>query len=347
MPRKTYYGTNQKVLGRVIRKHVSFNVISKLLDNDIIIKPTYQGALIEDKIHSMVNAYLKNPDFIHLKDMITIGDLNGNLYIIDGQHRLDMASTLWKEHTVDDFLVFNYYKLKTEGEALEIFRELNKDSVKNQFYIDMDIFLRIKINSFKREMNTIHKDMFSKRKTIKGKRYCLEEVCDRLTEIGFFDEADTGEEIYMLLMEYNKLFIEKYDYSKYLLIFERIFYKDEIKCIESNFVVSLKNTNFFDFVLKYGTIEPVHTLKFKRKRITKIVRDKVWKKEYGTALSGKCPIPNCLNVIEYNNKFHCGHIISALNGGENTVQNLRPICEACNLAMGSTNWDEYVDKLLL
>ena len=34
-------------------------------------------------------------------------------------------------------------------------------------------------------------------------------------------------------------------------------------------------------------------------------------------------------------KFHCGHIISEVNGGELHVDNLKPICARCNLSMSN------------
>ena len=40
--------------------------------------------------------------------------------------------------------------------------------------------------------------------------------------------------------------------------------------------------------------------------------------------------------------FHCGHVISEFNGGNATIDNLRPICPSCNSSMGRTNMDIFM-----
>ena len=42
--------------------------------------------------------------------------------------------------------------------------------------------------------------------------------------------------------------------------------------------------------------------------------------------------------------FEAGHIKSFYNGGDINIENLRPICKVCNIKMGSTNWDEYLNQ---
>ena len=43
----------------------------------------------------------------------------------------------------------------------------------------------------------------------------------------------------------------------------------------------------------------------------------------------------CCNVepITFAN-FECGHVQSGVNGGDDKIQNLRPICSLCNKSMG-------------
>ena len=75
------------------------------------------------------------------------------------------------------------------------------------------------------------------------------------------------------------------------------------------------------------------------------LRFKVWEKEYGNSLHGKCPLPNCSIILfkHHNPSFQCGHIIPTSRGGKKTLENLRPICENCNSKMGFYTWDEYED----
>jgi 5-methylcytosine-specific restriction endonuclease McrA len=77
--------------------------------------------------------------------------------------------------------------------------------------------------------------------------------------------------------------------------------------------------------------------------ITSALRKKVWDKEFGTQLEAKCPIQHCTSMLfkEQDSAFHCGHIMPKCRGGEDTIENLRPICANCNARMGCRHWDEY------
>ena len=79
-----------------------------------------------------------------------------------------------------------------------------------------------------------------------------------------------------------------------------------------------------------------------RKSIPKPVRTQVWNKYIGEENGlGKCNV--CGEEIKVSN-FDCGHIIAACEGGEDTVQNLVPICRLCNLSMGKENLNDFKQK---
>ena len=42
--------------------------------------------------------------------------------------------------------------------------------------------------------------------------------------------------------------------------------------------------------------------------------------------------------------FHCGHVIAETKGGDLTIKNLRPICSACNSAMGTRSMNEFTKE---
>ncbi len=42
--------------------------------------------------------------------------------------------------------------------------------------------------------------------------------------------------------------------------------------------------------------------------------------------------------------FYCGFIIAKNNGGQLTVDNLKPICYKCNSDLGSQNMHEFINK---
>ncbi len=80
--------------------------------------------------------------------------------------------------------------------------------------------------------------------------------------------------------------------------------------------------------------------KVKRKTIPKVVKDQSWAKWIGDDIAkAKCM---CCGIHEIKmNSFHCGHVLALVNGGKSSVDNLRPICAACNLSMGTENLDDF------
>jgi hypothetical protein len=85
------------------------------------------------------------------------------------------------------------------------------------------------------------------------------------------------------------------------------------------------------------------TAKPKKKSIPKVVKDLSWNKWIGDDIAkAKCL---CCNVNEIKmSSFHCGHVIAEANGGSTTVDNLRPICSACNLSMRTENMNTFKNK---
>ncbi len=85
------------------------------------------------------------------------------------------------------------------------------------------------------------------------------------------------------------------------------------------------------------------TPKKKKEKIPAAVRKIVWNTYIGKDNNiGKCL---CCDAEEISNtNFECGHIKSEKNGGEVTIENLRPICGHCNKSIGGNNMDEFMDK---
>jgi hypothetical protein len=73
-----------------------------------------------------------------------------------------------------------------------------------------------------------------------------------------------------------------------------------------------------------------------RKNIPKAMREQVWLKTFGTCFNHECHISWCQNTIDVFN-FHTGHNIPDSDGGDMTLDNLKPICSSCNTSMGSNH----------
>jgi hypothetical protein len=82
---------------------------------------------------------------------------------------------------------------------------------------------------------------------------------------------------------------------------------------------------------------------YKKQTIPLPIRVKVWNAYIGESC-GKSKCMCCGDVDMTPFRFECGHVKSEYNGGDISVQNLRPICSGCNRSMGKKNMIEYMKK---
>jgi 5-methylcytosine-specific restriction endonuclease McrA len=84
-------------------------------------------------------------------------------------------------------------------------------------------------------------------------------------------------------------------------------------------------------------------VKKKKQSIPKNVRVIVWNHYIGEdIIRHRCLC--CKKVLISNTNFEVGHVLSEKNGGTHEINNLRPICFACNHSMGAENMIEFVVK---
>lgn len=79
----------------------------------------------------------------------------------------------------------------------------------------------------------------------------------------------------------------------------------------------------------------------RKETIPKSLKEQIWYKYIGLNLT-EAPCLCCESETIKIMHFHAGHVISEVNGGPTTLENLRPICARCNLQMGSMNMNEYI-----
>jgi hypothetical protein len=83
--------------------------------------------------------------------------------------------------------------------------------------------------------------------------------------------------------------------------------------------------------------------KKKKQNIPKNIKTIVWNHYIGTnIIQHKCLC--CKKVLICNTNFEVGHVISEKMGGTLEINNLRPICFACNHSMGTENMVDFVVK---
>ena len=97
-----------------------------------------QRVIDEDKVESMIDEYIKRPHFFRFKNHIVICDLRNKWYLVDGQHRIEMARRGYEEYNLNDEFIFCWYSCTNENDMRELFNSVNKDSIGNEFYVNQD-----------------------------------------------------------------------------------------------------------------------------------------------------------------------------------------------------------------
>lgn len=77
-----------------------------------------------------------------------------------------------------------------------------------------------------------------------------------------------------------------------------------------------------------------------RKQLPKGIRIEVWRDNNPKQYEAKCFVGCGKDITD--DMFHCSHIISVYNGGNDDKENLRPACQLCNTSMGSMNMTDFI-----
>ena len=317
------------------------------IKNDTKLKtPRCQANLDQNKINEMVIEYKKDKYKFRLKDTIIIGVINNTPFLIDGQHRIEMAKRLLEDKTLNDKDIeletfrFCYNIVNNNSQLRELFNSVNKDSKKNEWWINLDNDIQGKIDKFKALLLEKFKGVFPRKEA--KYRYTLNEFCIKLQKHKLFKKYSSNEILNQIINKNNSVYN-----SYYKRDFERnksTYYTEDTKLINQKIIFVLKNNNFIEH---WQLNEPfIHNKKLVKKSIPKIKRDKCWDINC-QKLTIQCPIPACSNILYKcdNKSWQAGHIIAERNGGSNDISNLRPICPSCNLSMGSHNWNDYTTQL--
>ena len=92
-----------------------------------------------------------------------------------------------------------------------------------------------------------------------------------------------------------------------------------------------------------GTGTGTGTTRVKKQSIPKHVRQLVWHHYIGDhIIQHRCLC--CKKSLISNTHFEVGHVVSEAHGGTLELHNLRPVCGACNRAMGTTNMIDFVKR---
>lgn len=260
------------------------------------------------------------------------------LYLIDGQHRFEAMKIINEDINIP--VMIEMVIVKTMNQLKENYKIMNLNTPLPEFSenIDKNIPETVAIY-FRNRFPTIwSKNSRARRPHIYFDFY--QEALGVLTEKL---EIKTAQELQRVVEDYN-VKLSKWEYEKES---EQMLEK----CKETGFYLGLyphiSDEYRYDWVKEImrnekGIIVKKTANPAKKKSIPKKVKDDAWKKYIGNKNEVLCICcrTNLITPFEY----HAGHIQSEANGGDVTVENIRPICSACNLSMGQRNMDEFIAK---
>lgn len=80
----------------------------------------------------------------------------------------------------------------------------------------------------------------------------------------------------------------------------------------------------------------------RKEKIPLAIRNATWSKYIGASYNSLCFCCNFEPITKVN--YECGHIISEKHGGKVHLNNLRPICSACNKSVGTKNMEKFMEE---
>lgn len=98
-----------------------------------------------------------------------------------------------------------------------------------------------------------------------------------------------------------------------------------------------------EVVDNYNIIQNFKNKPIRRKRLPLKLRYDVWDR-YNGSDNAKAKCYCCRKTIIEKTDFTCGHVEPRSLGGDDSMDNLRPICNGCNQSMGQMNMEAYVKK---
>lgn len=296
--------------------------------------------------------------------------------VVDGQHRLHVLTELMSQ-SISNVLSMNILvtvkRCDTHQQVETWFHELNKSTpLPNYLKATQTSTIQHRfIRALKQKLEPLM-PFFSKKKSNKATSFHWDEWLDEALQLDTLytdtmsckDANDmTDEDIDMLCTDITERLIYVSNRCREIMMHDVIERKltnilpntpstrKKIMMDESYFVLALKNvTDWRDMLWDEAhqpTIKAILKSTYKKKKISQSLRMKVWQTYHptvGIAEDVECPVPGCINQIKQQT-FHCGHKIAEVHGGALTVNNLIPICNYCNSAMGTKSFCEYEDEM--
>ena len=330
----------------------------------------------KDRVDEIYESFINNSNIQGLIS-VTFATLDQEMWLVDGQHRLEALRMFVQGHPDKDHLLeriqihVRQIEVRDRDEATRLHVELGRS-------VPAKIVENERENTFLRNLDDFLLGCLNRPKKSTNPQYGNWPECfsDMVKNWGFFNNFTSPELMMKELRELNgclfKLVVqtnnpkvrkyitdgkaEKFNTNTCKLFCEtyKLSNPDKVMCL--NLVVRYgfmelvldKITNFPDLTYdKYLSKErrlnfnDVPSLSSEGEAIERF---------FGRALPGKvcrkpCPVC-CTSWLDRDERssYHFGHVKSRAHGGGNSASNLVPVCPKCNLECRSENMEEYCQR---
>jgi len=336
-------------------KHIGVINSTQLLSYNIQI-PNIQRIRDDAKVGEIVTyqkEFLRKDGACNFIGVINIHycEDTSELYLTDGQHRYEAIKAINTDINIP--VIVEVVVVKTMAQLKENYNILNKNTPMPDFPDTIDKAIPENVALFFRNRYpTIWSPSTRPRRPHINFNY-FQEALGVLTDKL---EIKTAAELQKIVEDYNAKLSQwepsQYPDSKTIAKNGTIL----AKCKETGFYLGLyshiSDANRYEWVKEILRIERGITSKksidlsetkssiVKRKAVPKKIKDDAWTKYVGKKNEVLCICCRTSVITPFN--FHAGHVVSDYSGGGTTVENIRPICSACNLSMGKRNMGEFV-----
>ena len=348
------YRKNNRIIGNIFLKDI--------LRHKIMI-PNEQRIRDDDKVKEIVelqDLYKKKCGHFNFLGSINIHEYDNKYYLVDGQHRFTAMKKLenagYNDLNVDieltmvenmEELKFNYAMINKNTELPEFPEDIDKnipEQVAQYFFMEYpNVWTKKKrnIRPFLNKNNFQEAIGYLLSKINENKKQSNKELCD-------------VEDLKKMILEKNER-MSNWPVAAYDKNIRKIKKTPEYleQCHKNNIYLGMYNHTNEEYGYEWikeivkdhtGEILKKEPKKNKKKKIPKNLRNQVWNKyndENNTMAKCYCCDAEKLHIAK---SWHCGHVIAEHNGGNLTVENLRPICGSCNSSMGTQNLYDYMAK---
>lgn len=331
--------------------------VSRMLNTRI---PRLQRSIdekhVDEMVQDQITEYNKHKCFSMLQS-ITVGVLNGDNFILDGQHRLSAFTKMQRmgfpiHEAVIPVVIYNAI---SKDEISDYYNRINKHMPIHPF--EREAAWEDVGKAFCERFATQFSSYMKRGKACRCPHISMDELKTHLHARNINNRLTamnrTIDDMWNAVVDINDYMKGKANDQMCPKMHKRL-QECELKAAKHAcnpcYLGAWRRFEWLDLAL-YRVDNPKAILNLAefnkdvsvRKRIPAVIREHVWKKHNSNVCdAGECYV--CKAALRFND-MECGHIVAHALGGATTIDNLMPICKTCNRDMGIMNLMEYKTML--